>query len=90
MESEQQIKVKRVIKNLHQIPTLPVICGRVNSLISNPKSTAQDLSQVIEEDQSLTSKVLKVVNSAFYGFPRKIGTLSHAVVILGFNEIRTN
>jgi len=39
-------------------------------------------------DQALASKVLKLVNSAFYGFPGKIGTITHAVVILGFSTVK--
>jgi len=88
MESEQRKKVNKIIKSLDQIPTLPAVCAKINSLIANPKSTAQHLARMIEEDQALTSKVLRVVNSAFYGFPQRISTLTHSVVILGFNEIR--
>lgn len=81
-------KILRVVRKVREVPTLPVVCSRINSLISDPKTTAKDISDVIEDDLALAAKILKVVNSAFYGFPRKIATLTHAVVILGFNEIR--
>ncbi|RUM87253.1 MAG: HD family phosphohydrolase, partial [Thermodesulfatator sp.] len=50
---------------------------------------APQIAAVIEKDQVLTGKVLRLVNSAFYGFPRRISTVANAIVLLGFNVIRT-
>ena len=51
-------------------------------------TTAEDLNQVISLDQALTFKVLRLANSAYYGFPKEITTITQAVTILGFNTIR--
>ena len=75
------LKVKRV-------SSLPTIFLKVNELINDPTSCAADLGQVIEKDQALTSRLLRLANSAFYGFPGKIETVSRAVSIIGFKQLQ--
>ncbi len=75
------LKVKR-------ISSLPTIFLRVNELINDPRSSAADLGRVIEKDQALTSRLLRLANSAFYGFPGKIETVSRAVSIIGFKQLQ--
>ena len=58
-------------------------------LIDNPKTSAREVSQLISTDQALTAKILKLANSAFYGFPREIATVNHAVVVLGFETVKS-
>jgi len=88
MENQDYSRIKEIIKDIHQLPTLPAIYSRLNKMIANPKSTARSISQIIEEDQALTTKILRIINSAFYSFPQKVSSISHAVVILGFSEIK--
>lgn len=76
------------VSNISTIPTLPTVLERITSLLRNPKTSAEEIGKAITRDQSLASKVLKLVNSAFYGFPGKISTITHAVVILGFATIK--
>jgi HD-like signal output (HDOD) protein len=61
---------------------------KITELVNNPKSSAKDISSVITDDQVLTVRLLKLVNSSFYGFPQKISTITGAVVLLGFDAIR--
>ncbi len=75
--------------NVSNLPTLPVVVTRLVSLVEDPETTAQDVNRVITQDPSLTAKVLKIVNSAFYGFSREISTVTEAVVILGFDAIKS-
>ena len=51
--------------------------------------TIQDLEKEILLDQSLTSRILKLANSAYYGYPRKINTVSQATILLGFQTIKS-
>ncbi|PKL79435.1 MAG: hypothetical protein CVV27_01805 [Candidatus Melainabacteria bacterium HGW-Melainabacteria-1] len=74
--------------DIDSLPTLPVIAGQVMECLNNPNSSIQDVADVILRDQSMSVKVLKLVNSAYYGFPKRIGTLSHAISILGFETVR--
>lgn len=85
---ERDQKAKDIVANINQLPTLPNIYSLLTKAMGTPGSSAQTIRSIIEKDQSLTIKVLKIVNSAFYGFPQKIKTIAHAVVILGFNEIK--
>jgi len=56
--------------------------------VENPKSTARDLHEIIKNDPALSSKILKVVNSAFYGLPGQIGTVDRAIVLLGLSAVK--
>lgn len=87
MNEESKKIIEKKLKNVNELPTLPVVYQRIMKLMANPKTTARDMGRVVEEDQSLTTKVLKMINSAFYGLPGRVSTVSHAVVMLGFREV---
>jgi putative nucleotidyltransferase with HDIG domain len=55
----------------------------------DPNTTSEDMGKLISSDPSITVKILKVVNSPYYGFPSRITTISHAIVILGFNTVKS-
>ncbi len=67
--------------------SLPDVYLQVKGVIDNPESTMADLSRVISIDPGMTAIVLKLVNSAFYGMPRKVETISRAVGILGMQPL---
>jgi HD-like signal output (HDOD) protein len=75
-------------KKLADLPPLPAVVTRIMESVNNPDTTAEELNRLIIMDQGLSSKILRIVNSAYYGFPKRIGTVTHAVVILGFNTVR--
>jgi putative nucleotidyltransferase with HDIG domain len=75
-------------KKLADLPPMPAVVTRIIETINNPDTSAEELNRLISMDQGLSSKVLRIVNSAYYGFPKRISTLTHAVVILGYNTIR--
>src|SRR6478672_2637103 len=75
-------------KKLADLPPLPAVVTRIMQTVNNPDTSAEDLNKLISMDQGLSSKVLRLVNSSYYGFPRRISTITHAVVILGFNTVR--
>ena len=79
----------RIIRRIDDLPTLPRTVLRITELVNNPRSSARDLAAVITDDQVLTARLLKLVNSSFYGFPQKISTVAGAVVLLGFDAIRS-
>lgn len=76
------------VENLSSIPTLPTVIERVTRMLQNPKTSAEEVGKAITTDQTIASKVLRLVNSAFYGFPGKISTITHAIVILGFSTVK--
>ncbi|MCS6863152.1 MAG: HDOD domain-containing protein, partial [Abditibacteriales bacterium] len=71
------------------LPSLPHVVTRILRLVESPTASAAQVSQAISSDQALTSKVLRVANSAYYGFPYQIATVAHATVILGFRAVKT-
>ncbi len=82
------IEAREKIENTPDMPTLPSVATEILRVANNPMTSANDVSNIIHKDQALTTKVLKLVNSAFYGFPGKIKTIQHAVVIIGFNKVK--
>ncbi len=58
-------------------------------LTEDPDSTAQDINYILNQDQAITARVLKMANSAFYGFPRRIGSVTDAIILLGFRTLRS-
>lgn len=77
----------RRFRSIEQLFTLPSISQEILEAASDPMSAASRMARIIEKDPVLTSRVLKVVNSAFYGFRRQIVSVEHAVVILGNDEV---
>jgi HD-like signal output (HDOD) protein len=67
---------------------MPAIATEVVELVDNPRTSASKLGRVISSDQALTAKVLKIANSPFYGFPRKISTIDFAIIVLGFDALK--
>ncbi len=61
----------------------------MNALADDERTTAADIAKLISSDQALSIKVLKLVNSPFYGFPRRVSTIHSAVVLLGINVIKS-
>lgn len=86
MPSTEEIK-KRLADSLDKMPSLPTTVGKVIQLANDINSSAKDILAVIQLDPVLTVKVLKLINSAFYGMPNKI-SLPQAVVLLGINTIK--
>jgi HD-like signal output (HDOD) protein len=80
--------VTAAIREISHIATLPEITLKIIELVESPTSTAQDLHKVIAHDPALCSRILKVVNSAFYGLPGQIGSINRAIVLLGLNAVK--
>ena len=62
---QQEEKIQRILERIKALPTLSVVVARVIQVVSNPLTSASDLSNIIMVDQALTAKVLRLANSAF-------------------------
>ncbi len=78
----------RVLDGLDDLPTLPTIYTQVSELVRDPKVSVADVAKVIEMDQAITSKILRLVNSSFFGFSRQVTSIRQAVVLLGFTTVQ--
>jgi HD-like signal output (HDOD) protein len=83
------MNLDRMIKNIEQIPPLPVISQKILNVIQDPNVSFPHLSRIIEKDQALALKILKIANSAFFNSLGKVSSLDHALVKLGMNEIKS-
>jgi len=72
-----------------KLPSLPAVAVRVIELTSDENVTMRELASVIENDQGLAAKILKTVNSAFYGLPKQCSSLTNAQALMGMNAIKT-
>jgi putative nucleotidyltransferase with HDIG domain len=85
---DRKQRLRRITEKIIGLPTLPTIVTQLIALVGDPRSSARDVAKLISTDQALTAKILKVANSAFYGFPRKIATVQLAIVVLGFEAVK--
>lgn len=85
---QRESAVNDALLEVSHIATLPEITLKIIELVEDPTSTAQDLHKVITNDPALCSRILKVVNSAFYGLPGQIGSINRAIVLLGLNAVK--
>ncbi len=80
--------LRRKVENINTLPTIPSVLKRLSLVIEKPRITLVEISAFISNDPALTTKVLKMVNSAIYGFPGRIASVSHATMLLGLNVIK--
>ena len=76
-----------LVEVMEQAP-LPAVAGRIMDLGGDQRFSAHELASVIASDQALTTRLLRLANSAYYGAPRRIGTVRDAVVLLGFRAVQ--
>ena len=82
-------QLQKIIMTTRDLPAMPQVASKVLELSSDPNTSANQMQQVISDDQAMTARILKIANSAMYSCSRKIKTLTEAIVMLGFNSIRS-
>lgn len=86
--AKPKITPTELVTGVVRLVSLPEVCIRVNEMLEDPKINATDIGKVISQDTGLTARLLKIVNSSFYGFPSRIETVSRAVTVIGLRELR--
>jgi HD-like signal output (HDOD) protein/signal transduction histidine kinase len=76
------------IETSKYLPTLPHIILKLIEVCNRDDSTSKDISQVINKDLSLTAKVLRMVNSVYYGLPQKVSDIGQAISLLGTDAVK--
>ena len=84
----QPHSLRAEVLSAKDLPTIPAVLARIISVVDGQHSSARDLVEVIERDQALTSRILKLANSALFGLSRKVATVPRAVVLVGFTTVR--
>ena len=79
---------RQILLQVNGLPTLPKVMSKLIEISDNPNTTAPQLANFLSNDPVLTTRILRIANSSFYGFPQKIGTINLAIVVLGFQSIK--
>ena len=80
---------KLLILEVLELPTLSTVLSKILKVAGNDRSNASDLAEVISKDQSLTANILKIANSAYFGLSQQVPTVSRAIVVLGFDAVKS-
>ncbi len=83
-----KIAAYKKLDRIRDLPTLPEIAMQVNRMLQEEDITIERLCETIEKDQAIVSRLLKLVNSAFFGLRSRVNTLSETISMLGFNSVR--
>ncbi len=78
-----------IVDRVHTIPSLPEVVTKVVNMVNDPGSNADKVGQIMSKDAGMAAKILRLVNSAYYGLPEPVSSLDQAIVILGFKTIRS-
>jgi HD-like signal output (HDOD) protein len=79
---------RELLERIDELPPLPAVAARVMAIADDQTTSALDLAQVLSADQAMTARLIKISNSAYYGFARKVSSVREAVVVLGFKQVK--
>ncbi|MBU0481372.1 MAG: HDOD domain-containing protein [Proteobacteria bacterium] len=89
MSADNKDHFRKALREIKNLPTLPGIVAKLSKMAEDPDTSTEQMGKVISKDHILAAKLLKLVNSAFYGFPQRISSLDSAIILLGFNVIKS-
>ncbi len=78
---------ERILKTLKDLPAMPQVVIKAREILADTNSGIKDVVKILETDQAITTKILRVANSAYYGMSGKISNIQHASVVLGYKTI---
>ena len=87
MSAAKKLTEEQIVGKLDELPTLPAIIYELGQVINDPMSSTKDIENIMSNDLSLTTKVLKLANSAYYAIPGGERSLSRAISYLGFDTV---
>lgn len=79
---------RELVQGNVQLLSLPEVCLRIQQLADDPYADISEFAQLVAQDPALTTRLLKLVNSAYFGFPGRVDTISRAVNLVGIAELR--
>tara|TARA_B100001059_G_scaffold232700_1_gene271072 strand:+ start:627 stop:1520 length:894 start_codon:yes stop_codon:yes gene_type:complete len=88
IDSNARLVAQEIVGGIAHMSTLPEVTMRIIDIIEDPNSSARDLHNVVSGDPALSSRILKVVNSSFYGMPRQIASINRSISLLGLNAVK--
>lgn len=88
-DGDQGRRTLQWLRRVENLPPFPAVVLEALDLLDDERSSGSDVAATIGKDEAITAKILRVVNSAFYGVRGQVTTVSHAVTLLGFEQLRT-
>ncbi|MCF7935015.1 MAG: HDOD domain-containing protein [Synergistales bacterium] len=88
-ERTQELIRRRVLKRVRDIPSLPQFVTETLKKLDDPKSSASDVADRLGRDEGLVIRILRLANSAYYGLPRNIVSVTEAIALLGFRTVKS-
>ncbi|PLY11983.1 MAG: phosphohydrolase [Sedimenticola sp.] len=83
----QTMNPEQLVAEITGLFSLPEVCLKINALVEDPRASAEDIAKLISQDTDLTARLLKTVNSAFYGLKVPVETISRAITIIGTKDL---
>jgi len=80
--------LEKAMADVGEIASLPEITTKIVQVVEDPRATAHDMHEIVRSDPALAAKILRVVNSAFYGLPSQIASLDRAILMLGLSAVK--
>jgi len=90
MAQQHYPTLDQLVREVNELRPLPTVAARILEVTESDKFSAHVLASVIASDQALSAKLLRLANSAYYGYSRRISTVRDAVVLLGFRAVRAS
>lgn len=78
---------KKIVKRVDDLPPMPKVMLKAREIMSDPNSSFKEIAQVIETDQAIAARVLKIANSAYYGLSGMVSSIHQATVVLGYKTL---
>jgi len=88
IDSETLRRFRAEVVARRNLPTIPIVLAKILSIVGNDSAGTRQLVEVIEKDQTLTAKLLRLANGAFFGQSRRVATVPRAILLLGFSTVR--
>lgn len=85
---QSKITIESLIEQGQDLCSLPEIYIRVSEMLDNPTATAPQIGETVQTDPAISSRILKMVNSAYYGLPNQVSSISKAIIILGRERLK--
>jgi putative nucleotidyltransferase with HDIG domain len=87
MDTDNQEMMQRILAGVDELPPMPEVVFKAQQLLADPDSSAKELATLLETDQSIATKVLKMANSVFYGMSGRVSSIQHASLVLGYRNL---
>ncbi len=83
----KQGRKREIMSKMKTFPSMSGIAAKVLKVLDDPNSSADQVEKLLKQDPSLTANLLKLTNSAYFGIPSKVGSVRHAVVLMGWKKV---